>query len=85
MTQPQEPQPGLPSMVGQLVGSLTGNFLLILEKRDQAAKDTLALLSGIKSGEIDLARLIVTDDGWRLMPPPPTPSANSNKKEKVTA
>lgn len=49
-----------------------GNSLRGIIKDLQGEKsETLDLLRQIKQGSIDITRLIVTDDGWRLLPPEP--------------
>lgn len=44
----------------------------LLENESGAHRKTLALLQSIKQGEVLLSNVNVTDDGWQIMPPPPS-------------
>lgn len=39
---------------------------------DKALQSTVEMLRGLKSGELALDRIVVTDNGWDIMPLPPS-------------
>lgn len=65
---------------------LSQMLLQLLDTREQflvqAQSDnelTLKLLQDIKDGTVDPSQLVITDDGWQLMPPEPSaPSHDAN-------
>ena len=40
----------------------------LLETEAKAHADTLSLLKALKSGEVEMNRVVLTDDGWRVTP-----------------
>ena len=95
--QPQtlEPLQPLHHIIMQKDMGLIDELWQRIQAMAQSAGLTKDLLSKLKSGEIDMERVFITDEGWRLMPAPqaemPEPIAvtpketNNNKPVKEVA
>ncbi len=57
----------------------------ILQQVIQQYNEMLVMLQQLKKGEIELGRLIVTDDGWKLMPEAPQSNGKGSAKEAKEA
>ena len=55
-------------MFSQNIGQMVG----MLNAEAAAHQETLNLLKALKRGDIELSRITITDDGWRVIPAPPT-------------
>ena len=71
---------------------LMQNYATALQQIDNLEKGAVKAIEdfkALKSGELSLDDLVVTDNGWEFLPKPPfQPSPESNgaaAKEKVTA
>lgn len=54
----------------------------LINAESKAHADTLAVLRALKEGELQLSQVVVTDDGWRIIPTPPS---TNGTKEKAKA
>ena len=56
----------------------------LTRKVAEGQRQMLSILKQIKSGELSLDRVIVSDDGWQILPePPPDPGKPSNNQSEA--
>ena len=75
---PESVEATLINLGAQNVGVVVG----MLNAELKAHKETLALLKALKSGEAELDRVVITDDGWRYTPAPAEKGAASGSAKK---
>ena len=56
----------------------TDEFVTLISQQEGEYNALLGLLRAIKAGEVEIAQVQITDDGWRLAPPAP-PTTNGTK------
>jgi hypothetical protein len=77
------------SIVTNLLMQNYATALQQIDNLEKGATKAIEDFKGLKSGELSLDDLVVTDNGWEFLPKPPfesSPESNgAAAKEKVTA
>ena len=59
----------LAQRVTESMFQIAAEFEMALSEEIANHKNTLGLLQRLKSGDVSIDRVVVSDDGWQVMPP----------------
>ena len=73
----------LSQRVTESMFQIAAEFEAALEEEIANHKNTLDLVRRLKTGEVSLDSVVITDNGWRVLPPEPSEETHDNGASPV--